>query len=210
MSKSLKNIVPIKEVVKKWGGITLRYWYLMSHYRKPVSFSEESLEIASEHVRRLNQVSSLLQKLWREAVEPHRASDEDLKILRNLLKTHYSFHVALSEDFNTPEAVASLNEFTTIVFRDIQYNPKYILVSTAVRILQDFNNVFGVLETAPKVLVKEDVDPYIKILVDVRKELRNRRIYDLADMIRSELGKLGVTLSDKGSETTWIRVKKQA
>jgi Cysteinyl-tRNA synthetase len=66
------------------------------------------------------------------------------------------------------------------------------------------------LETAPEVLVEEDVDPYIKILVDVRKELRNRRIYDLADMIRSELGKLGVTLSDKGSETTWIRVKKQA
>jgi len=210
MSKSLKNIVPIKEVVGKWGGRTLRYWYLMSHYRKPVSFSEESLEIASEHLRRLNQVSSLLQKLWREAVEPHRASDEDLKILRNLLKTHYSFHVALSEDFNTPQAVASLNEFTTIVFRDIQYNPKYILVNTAVRILQDFDNVFGVLETAPEVLVEEDVDPYIKILVDVRKELRNRRIYDLADMIRSELGKLGVTLSDKGSETTWIRVKKQA
>lgn len=61
MSKSLKNIVPIKEAVNKWGGKTLRFWYLMSHYRKPVSFSEESLRIASEQLKRLNQASALLQ-----------------------------------------------------------------------------------------------------------------------------------------------------
>ncbi|MEM1635197.1 MAG: cysteine--tRNA ligase [Thermosphaera sp.] len=210
MSKSLKNIVPIKEAVNKWGGKTLRFWYLMSHYRKPVSFSEESLRIASEQLKRLNQASALLQKLGKEAVDPHKASDEDIKILKKLVKIHYDFHTALSEDFNTPEAVASLNEFTTIVFRDIQYNPKYVLVNTALRIISEFDSVLGVLETPFEAVTgEEDVDSYIRILVDVRRELRERRLYDLADMIRSELGKLGVVLSDKGAETTWIRVKKQ-
>lgn len=130
--------------------------------------------------------------------------------MKKLIKIHYDFHTALSEDFNTPEAVASLNEFTTIVFRDIQYNPKYVLVNTALRIISEFDSVLGVLETPFEAVTgEEDVDSYIRILVDVRRELRERRLYDLADMIRSELGKLGVVLSDKGAETTWIRVKKQ-
>ncbi|MEM0367946.1 MAG: DALR domain-containing protein [Desulfurococcaceae archaeon] len=119
-------------------------------------------------------------------------------------------HRALSDDFNTPQAIAVLNELLSIVFREIQYNPKHMLTLLALRTLRTINYVFGLFEE--KEVDRESellLNGVMRVLIDVRKELRRRGIYDLADSIRSELLKLGVQLMDKGLETTWITVKKK-
>jgi len=212
MSKSLGNIIPLKEAFEKWGPEVIRLWYFSTHYRKPLLFTEESLEQANILYNRLVSATELLKKLAREAVEPHRSEDRDLEVLKQLLTLHNSFHEALSNDFNTAEATAVINKYLNIVFSEIQYNPKHLLVSTAYRLLREYNHVLGVLdkelETQPTGL-ESLVDSLINILIDVRKELRERKLYDLADRIRSELGKEGIVLMDKGMETKYIlrRVK---
>ncbi len=50
-----------------------------------------------------------------------------------------------------------------------------------------------------------DVRPYVDLLVDVRARLRERGIYDLADVIRDGLAVLGVALEDAAAETVWRR-----
>ncbi len=210
MSKSLGNIIPLREAFKTWGPEALRLWYLMGHYRRPQLFTEESIEQAKKFYERLVQVTNLLKKLGKEAESPHKMSDKDIKILYSLFETRARFHEALSNDFNTPNALAAVSEYATIVFRDIQYNPKYTLVWTAYKLLKEYNTVLGVLDKhlmeTPREL-EDLLDNVINVIVDVRKELRERKLYDLSDRIRSELGKLGIILMDKGRETTWMRKK---
>ena len=55
--------------------------------------------------------------------------------------------------------------------------------------------------------LENTLDRVIRVVVEIRKELRRRKLYDLADRIRSELGKEGIVLMDKGMETTWVRRK---
>ncbi len=208
MSKSLKNIIPLREAFKEWGPEPLRLWYLSGHYRKPLQFTEEGIMQAKHLYERLTTAANLLSRLAREAVGLHRVEDKDLAILRSLLETHVAFHEALSSDFNTPAALAAVNNYLSIVFSKVQYNPKYLLVSTAYRLLREYNTVLGVLDkqlARPPEELETLLDSVINIIVDVRRELRERKLYDLADRIRSELGRHGVVLMDKGRETTWYR-----
>ncbi|MEM0002156.1 MAG: cysteine--tRNA ligase [Desulfurococcaceae archaeon] len=210
MSKSLGNIIPLKDALKKWNPGTLRLWYLHVHYRKPLSFTEEGLEQVDKIYNRAVAAYELLHKLLPESKELHYLRSEDLKIARELLNLSAEMHRALSDDFNTPQAIAVLNELLSIVFREIQYNPKHMLTLLALRTLRTINYVFGLFEE--KEVDRESellLNGVMRVLIDVRKELRRRGIYDLADSIRSELLKLGVQLMDKGLETTWITVKKK-
>ncbi|MCC6054726.1 MAG: cysteine--tRNA ligase, partial [Thermosphaera sp.] len=210
MSKSLKNIVPLRDALKKYQPGVLRLWYLHVHYRKPLNYTEESIEQAEKLYNRLVSAHDLLLKLQREMQNPHYLNNEDLKILNELKQVYVDFHSALSEDFNTPEALAAVNKLLGIVYRDIQYNPKYMLVSQALRILRTANYVFGAFEEKPVYTeAGEELEKILGLLIEVRKELRKRGMYDIADTIRSELLKHGIQLMDRGIETTWIRVKKQ-
>jgi cysteinyl-tRNA synthetase len=208
MSKSLGNIIPLREAFKKWGSMPLRLWYLSGHYRRPLIFTDEAVQQYVKLYVRLVQAAQLLRKLAGETVGLYRAEDEDLKVMRNLLETHSQFHASLSDDFNTPKALAAVNRLLTIIFSQIQYRPSHILVSTAYRLLVEYNTVLGVLDEylygRAAGELEETVKSLIDIIIRVRGELRRRKIYDLADKIRSELAEQGVILMDKGGETTWL------
>jgi len=207
MSKSLGNIIPLREAFKKWKPEAIRLWYLSSHYRKPQDFTEEAIEQAEKFYERLVATVNLLNKLSREATGYHRLNDNDIKILNEILETRRRFHEALSNDFNTAQAIAAVRELTNIVFKDVQYNPKYTLVAKAYQLLREYNTVLGVLDKyfeKPSEELRTMIDDLVKVIVEIRKELRARKDYELADKIRSELEKLGIRLMDKGLETTWI------
>ncbi|MEM1642313.1 MAG: cysteine--tRNA ligase [Desulfurococcaceae archaeon] len=207
MSKSLGNIIPLKEAIKKWNPGSIRIWYLHLHYRKPLQFSEESLEQAEKLRERVVTAYELLKKLQEEAPEPHYLNDVDLNNARYLLFLHRRFHEALSDDFNTPQAIAAVNDLLSFIFRELQYKPRYMLLALAMKTLRAFNHVFAAFE---ETVTESDqlVNELINIVVSVRKELRRRGIYDLSDTIRSELSKLGIQLMDKGLETTWMRIRR--
>ena len=206
MSKSLGNIIPLREAFKKWNPEVLRLWYLHVHYRKPLYFSDESVQNAEKLLERIHSAYRLVERLHREARDLHYLDDEDLIILRHLVDLNTRFHRALSEDFNTPQALAVINELISLIYRDIQYRPKYMLTSISLKVLRSFNYVFGLLEEETGRIVEQEplVDELIKIIIDVRRELRKRGLYDLSDRIREELSKAGIQLMDRGLDTTWI------
>jgi len=211
MSKSLGNIIPLREAFSKWGVKQLRLWYLTSHYRGPQVFTEESIQQASKLYDRLVNAVELLNKLLREtSSDPFKAGEDDLEVLSELMSTRLGFHNALSNDFNTPEALAYVNKLLNIVFGKLQYKPSYITTLTAYKILEEYNKVLGVLDeyfyTKP-FEAETIVDKLINMIVDIRRELRSRKIYDLADRIREELSKEGIILMDIGLETRWVRKK---
>jgi cysteinyl-tRNA synthetase len=205
MSKSLGNIVPLKEAFDKWG-LALRVWYLSSHYRKPLVFSEEALEQSKRFYERFVNTWSLLTRLEREAVDRHYVRDEDIAKARRLLELRNKFHESLSNDFNTPEMLAAVNELMSFVNRELAYRPVHMLVSIAKKLFREANAVLSLVEEA-ETSAEEEVDSLVRLIVDIRRELRSLKLYDLADRIRSELMRQGIILQDKGLETTWIKKK---
>ncbi|MFC1860512.1 cysteine--tRNA ligase, partial [Chloroflexota bacterium] len=98
MSKSLGNLVTIKETLKQYSPDALRLFALNSHYRSPLTYSEEALEAAAEGARRLQQAA------W---VADLSMAKEDM-VERGIGTYKERFAKAMDDDFNTPQALAAL------------------------------------------------------------------------------------------------------
>jgi cysteinyl-tRNA synthetase len=92
MSKSLGNVVTIREALDDWGRETLLVYFLTAHWRKPIDFSEETLQAAASRADRLREV-------LRNPSEPAPADAWD------------RFAATLDDDFNTPDALAVLHDW---------------------------------------------------------------------------------------------------
>jgi cysteinyl-tRNA synthetase len=92
MSKSVGNIVSLKDALDRWGRETLLLFFLSGHWRKPLEYTDETMAAAAaraEGIRELFRGASV--------AAPDGAWDR--------------FAAALENDFNTPEALAVLHEW---------------------------------------------------------------------------------------------------
>ena len=90
MSKSLGNLVPLRDAVEEWGRETILMLLLGAHWRKPMDYSDETLAAAkarAEGFREVFRNPSAAGGSWDELSE------------------------ALENDFNTPEALAVMHEW---------------------------------------------------------------------------------------------------
>lgn len=99
MSKSLGNILSAKEAITLYGGLALRLWMLGTHYRLPLSFSEESLFSSQKEIEKLRQT------LKKAAV--HLQLNHEQLIFNNIILS-INFLKALSQDLNTPNALTEV------------------------------------------------------------------------------------------------------
>ena len=92
MSKSLGNVVTIRDALDRWGREPLLVFFLTGHWRKPIDFSEETVEAAAARAERLREV-------FRNPSEPAAKGEWE------------RFAAALDDDFNTPEALAIMHDW---------------------------------------------------------------------------------------------------
>jgi cysteinyl-tRNA synthetase len=92
MSKSLGNVVTIREALDAWGHETLLVYFVTAHWRKPIDFADETLQAAAARADRLREV-------FRNPSEPAPAG------------AWGRFAAALDDDFNTPDALALMHEW---------------------------------------------------------------------------------------------------
>ena len=208
MSKSLGNIIPLKEAISKWSAPVLRLWIFSAHYRKPIDYKEESLEQMSVLYKRLRNAHEILIRMIREKPLEHNLSERELEIWGRLDDLWSRFKNALDEDLNTPEALAHLNKFISITYSEIISRESTGLVFKALNIIDRMNQILGILpETLAPPKTSEDFEDMIRLIIEVRKRLRQRKMYDEADWIRNELLKRGIRLMDSKDETIWVREK---
>ncbi|MBI4267952.1 MAG: cysteine--tRNA ligase [Chloroflexi bacterium] len=189
MSKSLGNLVTIKETLAKHSADALRVFILSSYYRSPLSYSEEALEAAEKGAERLRQSAS-------STVEDGKTDKgADIESYRN------RFIEAMDDDFNTPQAVATLFDLARDInrLRDEGYQ-----VTEGTILLSELAGILGLTLKAPEKPSLES-EPFIELLVTTRSQLRQAKQFQLADMIRTRLEELGITLEDTPKETRWER-----
>jgi cysteinyl-tRNA synthetase len=187
MSKSIGNLVTIKDAVSTYGRDAFRIFVLGSHYRNPLTWSEEALLAARTAAARLER-----------AVNGVSNSENPADLFED--GTYRDrFTEAMDDDFNTPQALAVLFDLSRDLNRADQNGKDVRKARELVRYLAD---ILGLELSSDKTLDAE-LGPFIELLLDSRNRLRAQNNYELADFIRDSLENLGVSIEDSKTETKW-------
>ncbi|SMP15860.1 cysteinyl-tRNA synthetase [Desulfurobacterium pacificum] len=205
MSKSLGNFFTIKEILEKFNPDVLRFFLLSTHYRSPIDFSFERLEDAS---RSLKRIQNFLES--KNIVESLPESEETTSTPQ-VSKYRKAFEEAMDDDFNTAKALGILFELVkeANTLKDKAVKNRKISKAGKSFILDSLSLVKEALKTLGFKLEKEKSnqieDELIKLLIEVRSEMRKRKLFDVADRIRDRLKELEITLEDLPTGTIYKR-----
>ncbi len=190
MSKSLGNVYNLSSIIEKgYNPLSLRYFFLQSHYRSKQNFTLEALDASSKaYERLLNFIKS-----W--AKESENTPRPDYKV-DEAFKTQ--FVEALEDDFNIPSALSIVWEVTKSNL------PSYVKLGT----LLDFDRVLGLkLDEALTNPNSLEIPLEAQILIDERNIARLNKDWlksdELRDKLKSEFG-LIVKDTSNGQEVSKI------
>jgi cysteinyl-tRNA synthetase len=199
MSKSIGNIVPASDLIERGLGQAFRLLVLQSHYRAPLTFTEEGLQGAARGLERLQAAARLEAPVSSDGRE--QSDDQDLAAISQ--QTDERFHEAMNDDFDTPRAVAALFDLARAINRAKSTGQSTAPIESARQRLLDLSSVLGLqLEEAAAQSVG-DAEPFIELLVKVRDDLRAAKQWQLADAIRNGLQERGITIEDTPAGAIW-------
>ena len=227
MSKSLGNLITIKEAVERYSADAIRIFVLSSHYRSPITYSEEGLEAAERGTERLRQAA--------------RGEGRGEKVGEKIDIESYRqrFTEAMDDDFSTAQALAIIFDLAREINRlsDEGYS-----VAQGQQLLSELANILGLtlkppekqiggqatfegLQTAiaqtrgdklrsllheienvaenPAMDIRS-VEGYINLVLGVRESLRKDKEFQLADEIRKRLTRCGFTVKDTPLRPEWM------
>ncbi|MFT0898385.1 cysteine--tRNA ligase [Candidatus Methanoprimaticola sp. MG2] len=197
MSKSLGNFFTVRDVLEKFDGHTVRFYFLNTHYMSPLVYGEDMLNEAEAARGRL--VNN-----YRELQSYARTAPEGAEETGTIDGYRNRFREAMDEDFNTREAIAVMFEMakaSNIAMADRTMTRQAAIAQ--IDLIREFDGILGIM---PEDEADDDsMDAVMSILIDLRKELRGRKMYDLSDMIRDRLKEAGITLEDSAEGAKWKR-----
>ncbi len=197
MSKSVGNLVTVEEFLSSHSGDTLRFLVLNSGYRNPLAYNDEILQQAESGLERFR--SALRQALPGSKGAPPAS----LKLLLSQMEvTKKNFIDAMDDDFNSAGAMGFLFEFVRVINQTRADGATESELNPGQTLLQELTAVLGLrLEVNGK--KAGDADPFIGLLLNLRKSLRDQKLWALSDQIREGLNDLGVVIEDNKEGTTW-------
>ena len=191
MSKSLGNFHTVKEIVAQYPAEALRLLFISSHYHQPFNFTFEGLKQAKQV---LDKFYNALLKVKDIAISPVAP---DQKVMD-----------ALTDDINTPLAIAYLHEIVNNLNKatEAAEKKKYksVLLASA--------KVLGLLYQDPESWFKNPVSnaeigaEQINSLIEERANAKKEKNWARADEIRNQLKESGILLEDTPNGTSWKRV----
>ena len=186
MSKSLGNIILVKDLANEYHGEVIRLALMSSHYRQGLDWNEKII----------HQSKKLLDKLYKILLD---LKLEDLVEIQN-----DSWIDPLMDDLNTPGFIANVNVLVKS-YLSASKEKKGILKSKLVLL----GNLLGILQEDPYSWFESDKldkninEEEIEALIVERNEAKMNKDFEKADVIRAELMSKGIELMDSSSGTSW-------
>jgi cysteinyl-tRNA synthetase len=192
MSKSLGNFITVHDLLKDHHGEAVRLCMLMTHYRQPLNWTADGLAQAKTS---LDSWYGALRNAADTAVEAVAPSVD--------------FIAALSDDLNSPQAIAVLHELVGELNKAENDEAK----SSAKNNILTAGSLMGLLQLDPEDWFKwlpesagsglSDAD--IEALIEQRRDARANKDFAMSDKIRDDLTAQGIVLEDGADGTTWKR-----
>jgi cysteinyl-tRNA synthetase len=187
MSKSLGNVLGMRGAIDAYGPDGVRLFVLSSGYRSPLTYSEDAMAAAKAGAERLRNAVVAADNPGGEKLDASSYRDQ--------------FVAAMDEDFNTAQAVALLFSLAREINRASTAGGS---VADAQAVLRELAGVLGLwLDRAPEGPDTLGAAPFIDLLVELRRDLRAAKQYEIADRVRSGLAEQGIILEDGPGGTTW-------
>ncbi len=190
MSKSLGNVVTVRDALKSYSADAIRLWIFQSHYRSPATYDDENLAAAERAVRRLRQAANVTN------VGAGAGDRYDANHVRQ------RFVEAMDDDLNTPRALAAIFDLTREIFT-AQSNG--VDIADGQGMLRELTGVLGLTLEEPQLGGDADVAE-VEAMLAKRESARQERDFATADEIRDQLISMGIEISDTPQGTTWRRV----
>ncbi len=184
MSKSLKNIIGIDEILDSFPPEVLRYYLLSAHYRTQLDFTWEKLKKGQEQWWKVA-------RAWFEILQRKERGLYGADDISREIETEFERAVeALEDDLKTPEAYANISFMASLVLSN---DPDRKSVEKAYEAFGKVDQIFAFLPgkswTPRELRLAEE-------LAELRERLRRDRKFSLSDSIRERLSKEGIRIED--------------
>lgn len=197
MSKSLGNMVTIKEFLAQHPADVMRLMVIQSAYRNPLVYSEDTLSAAQQVLKRL-----LSAKNPAMSGSAGLSSQASANLKESAEKARENFKAAMDEDFNTAGALAAIFELVKAINQARDDSASQADLDPAQAVFDELSGVLGLqLDTSQR--EASDAAPFIELLLDLRSQVRAEKNWALSDRIRDGLKELGVSVKDGKEGSTW-------
>lgn len=227
MAKKMDELV-LSNLLKKHSPELIRYFILSTQYRRPIDFSDE--EIASkkkglesfyrlfERIKRVTRQDPFVSSQTLDQAQVLAESDREKAFVQTVVDHRNRFLETMDDDFNTGGAVGALFELATAINRFMdeerlettESDRGRNLAMASVQTLRTLTAILGLFEQRPAAAAASGSDDgltpkLMELLIQVRAEARKAKQFALADMVRTKLTEIGITLEDRSDGTGWRR-----
>jgi len=203
MSKSRGNFAYARDVLEQFDAQAVRYFYLSRHYRKPLDYSQEGF---AEAQKALTRVRTMIEEILSEpqVLETGPVGAEGKAFLAALKTYRERYLEAMEDDLNTVGAIGAIQEIVseTNRFRVSAAPQDRPVLKEAIALVRELGEPLGLFQeqAAGPAGLEDDL---MRLLIDLRSALREKKEFALADEIRDRLQALGITLKDTARGTIW-------
>jgi cysteinyl-tRNA synthetase len=206
MGKSYNNVIGLTDLFagthpileQAYHPMVVRFYILQTQYRSTLDFGNEALQASEKGLKKLLFSIKVLKNLAAPNNEEAKHEELDKKI-NTLLNELPLF---MNDDFNTAKVLANMFELSPIInsIKDGHIKADAISKTTFEKLQQTlatyFENILGLQD------MEEDggsnkLDATIQMLIQVRKEAKQKKDFATSDAIRAELLKAGIQLKDE-------------
>ena len=188
MSKSLGNVLLVRELLQRHPPEALRLLLLRGHYRQPLDWSDSAI---AQAISTLDGCYRVLRDL------------AEVALPAGPLPVPARLEAALCDDLNTPQALAELAVLADAARQHGSAAAKAELFGGGA--------LLGLLQQDPQAWFRrggDEVDSArVELLLEERRDARAARDFARADAIRAELAAMGITIEDSAQGTRWSVAK---
>jgi cysteinyl-tRNA synthetase len=225
ISKS-KGSAPFSEMLKKFSGETVRFFVLSTQYRRPIDYSEERLrEIETgmdTFYRFFKRFERVVGASFYALPTPATRKQGDFDpgqdaLLKTVAEIRNRFLEAMDDDFNTGGGMGALFDLVRALNKFVDDEKleapgkatpeKLEALRRGTTTLRELVAILGLFRKPQEEIATGGNDALtgklMKLLMELRAELRKKKDFAMADRIRNGLTEIGVTLEDRPGGTDW-------
>ncbi|HEX5573937.1 MAG TPA: cysteine--tRNA ligase [Nitrososphaeraceae archaeon] len=194
MSKSLRNMIVLKNALRKWGSNVLRLYLISSQYSKPMDYNDEILQESLQKWRQIEHCIYELRTTKNVSENMDEFEDKCNGFLNNFLSS-------LDSNLNSPLALTFFMKLVSYV-NNLSSSEKLTtrMADKALPIVDTIMNIIGIkimeIENGTKIKIEE--------MIDRRNNLRAEKKFQAADNLRKKIFELfAIELTDHSKYTSW-------